>query len=283
MNRPEPIATLDRALAGFIAELKIAEAEAGEFRKEHEATFTRMTELDRAVDLARRDRDNTEDAIRNLGYTDWAMSTDLAVIEAALEAALSADEVLAGFSLDYTLSEWGKARAASDDFDAASREYVAELVERVKAAEAAQREAGIIMGGIVRKRNEARRRAEAAEATIARIRALAEEHPGTAWNSGLNLRQALRDALGGTPTDATEGASSADDEQNRFSGDVTDFPPQCTETITLRDEEHRLVRCLMRAGHPGDHTDTFGTSWTAPPTDQRYEPPVVDHESGCCR
>ena len=69
MNRPEPIATLDQALAGFIAELKIAEAEADEFRNEHEAMFTRMTELDRAVDLARSNRDNTEDAIRNLGYT----------------------------------------------------------------------------------------------------------------------------------------------------------------------------------------------------------------------
>lgn len=92
-------------------------------------------------------------------------------------------------------------------------------------------------------------RAEAAEATIARVRALAEEHPGTAWNSGLNLRQALRDALGGTPTDATEGASSADDERNRFSGEDTDEPTQP----------------ILR------------------PTDQRYEPPADDHESGCCR
>ncbi len=92
-------------------------------------------------------------------------------------------------------------------------------------------------------------RAETAEATIARVRELAEQHPGTAWNSGLNLRQALRDSLGGTPTDATEVASSADDERNRFSGEDTDEPTQP----------------ILR------------------PTDQRYEPPADDHESGCCR
>lgn len=102
---------------------------------------------------------------------------------------------------------------------------------------------------IVRKRNEARRRAETAEATIARVRELAYEHPGTAWNSGLNLRQALRDALGGTPTDAPGGADSADDERNRFSGEDT-----------------------------GDATEPI-----LRPTDQRYEPPAVDDESGCCR
>ena len=180
------------------------------------------------------------------------MTTDLAVIAAALKAALSADEVLAGFSLDYTLSEWGKARAASDDFDAASREYVAELVERVKAAEAeVEHQKRIREGegyraqmawedqhrsrlGAERAWARWRERAEAAEATIARVRELAEQHPGTAWNSGLNLRQALRDALGGTPTDAPGGADSADDEQNRFSGEDT---AGATEPILRTDGE----------------------------------------------
>ena len=202
------------------------------------------------------------------------MSTDLAVIEAALAAALSADEVLAGISLDYTPSEWGRAKAASEDFDAASREYVAELVERVKAAEAMLD--GRCLSDITHRDDEHRQSIcmlaaghatahddgkgcrwtdgehyglDPAEATIARVRELAEQHPGTAWNSGLNLRQALRDALGGTPTDAPEGAGSADDERNRFSGENADG---ATEPI-LR------------------------------PTDQRYEPPAVDDESGCCR
>ena len=145
------------------------------------------------------------------------MSTDLAVIEAALAAA------------DPNDVEWS---------------LIAELVERVKAAEGYRCricdtpswEAHVHDTHLL----QMHARAETAEATIARVRELAEQHPGTAWNSGLNLRQALRDALGGTPTDAPEGAKLADDERNRFSGENAAGP---TEPI-LR------------------------------PTDQRYEPPA---------
>ena len=57
---------------------------------------------------------------------------------------------------------------------------------------------------------------------------------------------------------------------------------RCHETITLRDEEHTMCRCVWSLGHDGDHSDGLGTTWTAL-TDQRYEPPAVDDESGCCR
>ncbi len=40
------------------------------------------------------------------------------------------------------------------------------------------------------------------------------------------------------------------------------FPSQCTSDITLRDEEHRLVRCRLTAGHDGDHEDGHGVTWT---------------------
>ena len=188
------------------------------------------------------------------------MSTDLAVIEAALA--------------ELPAWPWPVSDRQADWL----RETAAELLERVKAAEARalpEPGSGCICewysedrgGGyhetmqeydpacpehsqhVYNPRTGVWEFPNAAEATIARVRALAEEHPGTAWNSGLNLRQALRDALGGTPTDATEGDSSADDERNRFSGEDTDEPTQP----------------ILR------------------PTDQRYEPPAVDDCGGCCR
>ena len=195
------------------------------------------------------------------------MSTDLAVIEAALGNLASPlpwahephpmgdwvhDRDFCSLALTDASFTEGSAptyEPADAHLIANAPAWLAELVERVKAAEAERREAALITGGIVRKRNEARRRAETAESTIARVRELAEQHPGTAWNSGLNLRQALRDALAGTPTDAPEGAKLADDERNRFSGEDTGG----------------------------------GTEPILQPTDQRYEPPAVDDESGCCR
>ena len=144
-------------------------------------------------------------------------------------------------------------------------------------------------------------RVETAEATIARVRELAEEHPGTAWNSGLNLRQALRDALGGTPTDAPEGADSADDERNRFSGEDVDGMRSAQwdrpEVALIR---HMGGRVYARVGaHKWTELPKFGqvivtedlvaqqheeiAVFTAPLTSQRYEPPADDHESGCCR
>ena len=184
------------------------------------------------------------------------MSTDLAVIEAALA--------------ELPAWPWPVSDRQADWL----RETAAELLERVKAAEAVLE--GRCLSDITH-RDDGHRQSicvlaaghttahddgigcrwtdgehyglDPAEATIARVRELAEEHPGTAWNSGLNLRQALRDALGGTPTDATDGDGSADDERNRFSGEDTDEPTQP----------------ILR------------------PTDQRYEPPAVDDCGGCCR
>lgn len=37
---------------------------------------------------------------------------------------------------------------------------------------------------------------------------------------------------------------------------------RCTSDITLRDEEHRLCRCRLKAGHEGDHEDGEGAEWT---------------------
>ncbi len=37
---------------------------------------------------------------------------------------------------------------------------------------------------------------------------------------------------------------------------------QCTSDLTLRDEEHRMVRCVRVEGHDGDHTDGAGVTWT---------------------
>lgn len=37
---------------------------------------------------------------------------------------------------------------------------------------------------------------------------------------------------------------------------------QCTSDITLRDEEHRVVRCGLVVGHGGNHSGWNGTTWT---------------------
>lgn len=37
---------------------------------------------------------------------------------------------------------------------------------------------------------------------------------------------------------------------------------RCGSTITLRDEEHRLVRCALDDGHREFHTDRRGCQWT---------------------
>ena len=181
------------------------------------------------------------------------MSTDLAVIEAALEAAtpgpwsvyetMQADTFIRGprgLLLDGAIAGPTYNRENAH-LIVLLRNTAAELVERVKAAEWATTvqqcsvshedpydfdycethdrtfpiggkcdhagiseldywvdQASTQRGRAVR----AEMRAEIAEATIARVRELADEHPGTAWNSGLNLRQALRDALGATERNA---------------------------------------------------------------------------------
>ena len=47
--------------------------------------------------------------------------------------------------------------------------------------------------------------------------------------------------------------------------------PRCTSDITLRDEEHRLCRCSLLAGHDGHHDDGEGTTWTARTPDTESE------------
>ena len=42
----------------------------------------------------------------------------------------------------------------------------------------------------------------------------------------------------------------------------SDSCQRCTASITLRDEEHRYVGCLLPSNHVGAHTDGSGTSWT---------------------
>lgn len=80
---------------------------------------------------------------------------------------------------------------------------------------------------------------------------------------------AVREALGGNDTGVTPSPSDgqppatryvelSSDELSRFSADAR----RCTSDVTLRDEEHRLVRCWLPAGHEGDHTDHHGVTWT---------------------
>lgn len=46
---------------------------------------------------------------------------------------------------------------------------------------------------------------------------------------------------------------------------------RCESDITLRDEEHRLCRCSLLAGHDGHHDDGEGTTWTACTPDTESE------------
>ena len=221
------------------------------------------------------------------------MSTDLAVIEAALAAA------------DPNDVEWS---------------LIAELVERVKAAEAEVerlarwksealpvmdglqelgRSLGLILGDSITgpKAHAAaealKSRATTAEATIARVRALADEHPGTAWNSGLNLRQALRDALGVKVTRFTSANGPG------LAPEDTPAPAEPVEPTcgcrTCNPDARWMVVCGLcgnkRCPHAWHH-DYRCTGSNEPnqepqpilrPTDQRYEPPAVDDCGGCCR
>ena len=236
------------------------------------------------------------------------MSTDLAVIEAALAAATPGpwhawdrgigSEVHIGAEHAERRYEGGRCvrwcEPVNDEFRetfkdadaeliALLRNTSAELVERVKAAEAEVerlsrwqsdalpvidglqelgRSLGLILGDSVtgpkaRAAAEAlKARAETAEAAIARVRELADDHPGTAWNSGLNLRQALRDVLGGTQGDAPEGADSADGEVNRFTSEVSTPAPE----PILRPTDQRAMGGFVDSAKLyiiGDGTETL--------------------------
>ena len=224
------------------------------------------------------------------------MSTDLAAIEAALAAATpgpwewsNSDQTAARRELDgpYTniLATSALRWPTHDDAHliANAPAWLAELVERAKAAEAEVerlsrwqsdalpvidglqelgRSLGLILGDSVTgpKAHAAaealKARAETAEAAIARVRELADDHPGTAWNSGLNLRQALRDVLGGTQGDAPEGADSADGEVNRFTSEVSTPAPE----PILRPTDQRAMGGFVDSAKLyiiGDGTETL--------------------------
>lgn len=78
-------------------------------------------------------------------------------------------------------------------------------------------------------------------------------------------RQALND-IGGIPSPsdsqglAESGVDSPRAKLSRFSEDG--ITGRCTSSVTLRDEEHRLVRCWLPEGHAGDHDDLHGVTWT---------------------
>ena len=69
MNRPEPIATLDRALAEFKSAVESAEAAEAEYRDRNASVLAEMKRLENASWSARQNVSKTETAIRNLGYT----------------------------------------------------------------------------------------------------------------------------------------------------------------------------------------------------------------------
>ena len=69
MNRPEPIATLDRALAEFESAVESAEAAETQYRDQNAAVLAEMRRLENASWSARQNVLKTEAAIRNLGYT----------------------------------------------------------------------------------------------------------------------------------------------------------------------------------------------------------------------
>lgn len=155
------------------------------------------------------------------------MSTDLAVIEAALKAATPGPwQVYESIMADTFV--YGPRGILRDDIIAGPtynrenahlivllRNSAAELVERVKVAEAA----------------------------IERVRAL--HRPGPAFP---DVRQVCADCdwLWPCPT------------FRALDGDAK----RCTSDITLRDEEHCLCRCTLTGGHAGVHDDGAGTTWT---------------------
>lgn len=69
MNRPEPIATLDRALAEFESAVESAEADEARYRDENSSVLAEMRRLEDASWSARQNVLKTEAAIRSLGYT----------------------------------------------------------------------------------------------------------------------------------------------------------------------------------------------------------------------
>lgn len=187
------------------------------------------------------------------------MSTDLAVIEAALKAATNLQIV------------WSLSDA---HLIANAPAWLAELVERVKAAEAEVERLRELDHGTAGEammaaelRSQGRRRA-VAEATIARVRELAESVPKTiafnpsdaAYLSGqVDFAESVLDAL--NHTDGISPGPVLIDEVHRFTSANS---PGVDET-TLRARAEDATEPILR------------------PTDQRYEPPAVDDCGGCCR
>ena len=210
------------------------------------------------------------------------MSTDLAVIEAALAAATPGPWVAVEHSTivqrrevmrDYLVAmipNYSPETAANRDLIVLLRNTAAELVERVKAAEAEVER----LEGVARKINwqlfdagyhEAELLAEnhAAEATIARVRELADsfevEWPTGPDRDGATVAHLIRQAL--NHTDGISPESGTSWQRNRF----TSANSAGANDTTLRARAEDATEPILR------------------PTDQRYEPPAVDDCGGCCR
>ena len=68
-DRPEPIGTLDRALASFIAERDLAAQLVRDLRADHADVLYGLQDLESKHSKAVRNVFQTEEAIRNLGYS----------------------------------------------------------------------------------------------------------------------------------------------------------------------------------------------------------------------
>lgn len=178
------------------------------------------------------------------------MSTDLAVIEAALKAATPApwradnNDV---WTADGDRFISAPVRIADANLIANAPTWLAELVERVKVAEAE----AMNNGQDYDRRGErlwrlaakagwtpsdadndaiaemcidgALKRAKAAEAAIERVRAVVADHPGSAWDSGIKLRADILRALDGDGSDEVTRFTSA----NSTLPAVAPTPPFC--------------------------------------------------------
>lgn len=69
--------------------------------------------------------------------------------------------------------------------------------------------------------------------------------------------------VGGTEWTHQPAGSSFQDGQHVYCYKTVAEPSRCTSDVTLRDEGHRLVRCVLVAGHAGDHTNNLDVIWTA--------------------
>ncbi len=178
------------------------------------------------------------------------MSTDLAVIEAALKAATPGPwETWPHTHLEdgcrclscHFVTVW-QTRNGIDCEDIARKPGES---ERCDAAGYSWEDANLIANAPAWLA-ELVERVKVAEAAIERVRRFAND--------------AKRDYahISGCGGDPECPACWAHDILRALDGDAK----RCTSDITLRDEEHRLCRCTLTEGHAGVHDDGAGTTWT---------------------